>query len=340
PLRSLEQTLTEQKKSLVAPVGKSLEALAHCLYTDDFAANVKEDFLGAGIEAIHEQFVHFHEFSEKQRESFVSEIERLEGELTDAHQLINGMKQIFTQKEKVQTEAVPYFKAAKENVIELVDARKEVEQLCLNAVVGSKNLLQEEMHLLAQAKTLEELLEENIQAFDNMGGNRQEFKTIKRQVEDSKCTLMQTIDQAMVLKKTERWCPEKMEQIMGRIKMEVKSFESVLTAMGKLLMGLDVQLSKLQLITENHQKADIESYRVRFEDLRDRIENSMFQMSKLARRGEQADKGMIQALKDLFCNFNVQKEQLQKLKASVGDTTPTGRVEDLGLEDGRGQLNA
>jgi hypothetical protein len=315
PLRSLEQTLHEQKKALVAPVCKSLDALTQCSFTAEFASDLTPEFVSAGIDVIHEKFIKFHTFYEEQQQSFLREIERLEAELSDAQKLIADMKQIIDQEEEMLQKCVPYFKSSKESIIELVDVRKDVEQLCLNAVAGSKNLLQEEMNLLALSSELEGVVEENIQIFDNMSGCRQDFRSSRKQIEDCRSTLVQTIDQAMILKKTERWCPEKMEQILGRIKIEVKAFESVLQATVKLLMAQDVQLSKLQMITENHKKADVGAYRLRFEDLREKIENCMFQMTKLTRRGDQADKGIIGSLKELFSNYSSQKEAVQKLNA-------------------------
>ena len=188
------------------------------------------------------------------------------------------------------------------------------------AVAGSKDLLQEEMNLLAEAKNMEEMINENMQVFDTMAAIRNDFKTIRHQIDDCRSTLVQTIDQATVLKKTERWSPEKMEQILGRVKLEVKNFEAILGSLGKLSTVMDVQLSKLQMITENHQKIDITPYQVHFEELREIIENSMFKMAKIARRGDQADKDVVVALKDLYQNYGEQKSNLAAIDQRFQET--------------------
>ena len=314
PLRSLEQTLADQKKAMITPVVKTLEQLSHNTFTPTYVEKVQEEFSGAGIEVILGKFQQLYQVLQKQQQAWALKVDQLTTRLAAAQKMIDDLAGSFDKEEAIHQAAVPHFEQTKNNIIILADARKEVEQLCLNAVAGSKDLLQEEMNLLAEAKNMEEMINENMQVFDTMAAIRNDFKTIRHQIDDCRSTLVQTIDQATVLKKTERWSPEKMEQILGRVKLEVKNFEAILGSLGKLSTVMDVQLSKLQMITENHHQIDVTPYQVHFEELREIIENSMFKMAKIARRGDQADKDVVVALKDLYQNYGEQKSNL----AAVG----------------------
>ncbi len=320
PLRSLEQTLADQKKAMITPVVKTLEQFSKNAFNADYAKQVEAEFSGAGIDIILEKFSFLHQVLFRQQQAWQQKVQQLTGQLNAAQKMIGDLAGSFDKEEAIHQAAVPHFEQTRDNIIILADARKEVEQLCLNAVAGSKDLLQEEMNLLAEAKTMEETINENMQVFDTMAAIRNDFKTIRHQIDDCRSTLIQTIDQATVLKKTERWSPEKMEQILGRVKLEVKNFEAILGGLGKLSTVMDVQLSKLQMITENHHKIDITPYQVHFEELREIIENSMFKMAKIARRGDQADKDVVVALKDLYQNYGEQKSNLAQIDQRFQET--------------------
>ena len=314
PLRSIEETLSNQSKSLVGPVARTLDALTTGNFNNEFKEKVKKDFDIAGIDEVWSKFNTYNEFVNTQKNGLLTEIERLENDLYDQFKLVDDVQTVLTEKEALQKVAMNKFSDAKNGIISIVELRNEMETLFQNTVVSSKGLFRDEVSLLAQSQKLTDILGENQKALENVDGVRKEYKKLKGQVDQFKGRMLQLLDQSLIFQKNDS-NNYKIEQSLTKIKMEVKSFEKVLTSFSKISTALDVNLSKVSLIMQQCEVPDFTSLQDRMEEARDLIESDMFNVSRLSRNGQVKDEEMITSLKGLYQAFQEGKNKLSEARS-------------------------
>lgn len=329
PLRSIEETLTNQSKSLVGPVSRTLDALTTGNFNADFKERIVRDFDIAGITEVWAKFEKYNTFVTGQKDGLLQEIERLENDLYDQFKLVNDVQGVLSQKEELQKVAMTKFNEAKNSIIGIVELRNEMEALYQNTVVTSKGLFRDEVSLLSQSQKMSDVLIENKKALENVDSVRREYKKLKGNVDQFKGRMLQLLDQSLIFQKNDS-NTYKIEQSLNKIKLEVKSFEKVLFEFSKISVALDVNLSKVQIILQQSETPDFSLLRERMEDARDLIETDMFNVSRLSRNGQLKDDEMITSLKGLYQAFS---EGKVKLNEAMSLSVDRGRVEESRFED-------
>ncbi|ATH06908.1 hypothetical protein BIY24_02835 [Halobacteriovorax marinus] len=318
PLRSIEETLSNQSKSLVGPVARTLEALTTGTFNSEFKQKTEKDFDIAGIKEVWSKFQKYHDFVTGQKNGLLQEIERLENDLFDQYKLVNDIQTSLNENTEVQKVAIAKFKDTKNSIIDIVELRNEMEALYQNTVAASKGLFQDEVTLLSQSQKISETLLDQNKALENVDKVRKEYKTLKSNVDQFRGRMMQLLDQSLIFQKTDS-SSYKVEQSLSKIKNEVMAFEKVLTEFAKISTALDVNLSKVQLIMQQSEIPNFSELQFRMEEARDMIESDMFNVSRLSRSGQTKDDEMISSLKGLYQAFtqgNLQLAQAIELSTS------------------------
>jgi hypothetical protein len=316
PLRSIEETLQNQSKSLVGPVARTLDALTTSQFSADFKEKITIDYDIAGISEIFDKFQKYNDFVNQQKSGLLNEIERLENELYDQIKLVDDMSAIHSQKTDLQKEAINKFNDTKDSIISIVELRNEMEHMYENTISTSKDLFSEEVALLSQAQEISSVLDESVKAFSSVRTVRDEFKILKGQIDQFKGRTGQLVDQLLIFQKNDD-NSLKMEQGLSKIKTEMNGFDSVLTSFSKVATTLDVSLSKVQLIMERSETPDFDSLKLSFDDARDKIEADMFNVTRLTRNGQVKDEEMIRSLKGLYQSFMTSRSKLKELESLV-----------------------
>ncbi|WP_372652468.1 hypothetical protein [Halobacteriovorax sp.] len=330
PLRSIEETLSNQSKSLVGPVARTLEALTSGSFNQEFKEKTEKDFDIAGITEVWSKFQKYHEFVTGQKNGLLQEIERLENDLFDQYKLVNDIQTTLNENTEVQKVAISKFKDTKSSIVDIVELRNEMESLYQNTVTTSKGLFQDEVTLLSQSQKIAETLVDQNKALENVDKVRKEYKTLKGNVDQFRGRMMQLLDQSLIFQKTDS-TNYKVEQSLSKIKNEVKAFEKVLTDFSKISTALDVNLSKVQLIMQQSEIPNFSELQYRMEEARDLIESDMFNVSRLSRTGQTKDDEMISSLKGLYQAF---KEGYIKLSEAIELSTSNASLEiELELEE-------
>ena len=330
PLRSIEETLSNQSKSLVGPVARTLEALSNGTFNNDFKERTEKDFDIAGITEVWSKFQKYHEFVTGQKNGLLQEIERLENDLFDQYKLVNDIQTSLNENTEIQKVAISKFKDTKTSIIDIVELRNEMETLYQNTVATSKGLFQDEVTLLSQSQKIAETLVDQNKALENVDKVRKEYKSLKGNVDQFRGRMMQLLDQSLIFQKTDS-SSYKVEQSLSKIKNEVKAFEKVLTDFSKISTALDVNLSKVQLIMQQSEIPNFAELQFRMEEARDLIESDMFNVSRLSRTGQTKDDEMISSMKGLFQAF---KEGFIKLTEAIELSTANAELEvDVELEE-------
>ncbi|MCK5074001.1 MAG: hypothetical protein KAQ98_11280 [Bacteriovoracaceae bacterium] len=319
PLTSLEATINSQKKSLIGPVARSLDALITDGFNGDFKERVKEDFLIAGIDELFGKFVNFNEFVTKQKSGLLDEIERLENDICDRHKLLCDVREHITQKNDLVVREIQNFQNTRDAIVSLVDLRKSVEQLYLNTITTSKIMFKEEVELVDQSACLGNVLEEHVKIFKSVSASKENFKELISTIDHYKTRVSHIVDQTMIFTKTNNMDPDKVTQSLGQVKLEMRGLERELAEFGKTLTGFDVLLSKMQMILDDVKRPEIVDFKRKVELTRDRIETDMFNMGLISKEGTIGDERIIDLMKVFYQNITDSKESLKKINTLLSD---------------------
>jgi hypothetical protein len=318
PLRSMEETLSNQTKSLVGPISRSLEALSTGTFDEGFRERIKHDFEIAGISQILTKFEQYDEKIKAQKNEFFEEIERLEGAIFDQHKVIEDTKMLLKEQENVQLISQEKFEDTKKILIDIIDARGDLEALYNNTSSASKNLYKEEARLLSQAQKINELLDENVKALSSVNNLRAEFKEIKGLIEEFRTRVNHALDQSLMFK-NHRDPNYKVEDSLNKIRNEMKGFDRALASFSKMNTSFDVCLSKVSLVMEDHKPVSFDEIKTKFDQARETIETDMFNVGRLMRDAEASDEEMIETLKSFHSMFVESRKRLKSLQQFLNE---------------------
>lgn len=320
PLKSVEETLSHQMKSVVGPVTRTLESMSNESYDEAFREKVKKDFEIAGISELYQRFNDYHGKITTAREGYLTEIERLENELYDQYKAIDDIKlslgEGFRNFKKGQTS----ISDVRDKVVTQVELRTELVDCYKKTVEYAKDLFREEEHLFEVCLRLSEDLKENEAAFDTMVQIKDRFKNLKQEVNDFKVNLLQSLEQSLVLQRVDG-VDMRVEQSLNRLKSDIKGFDKILSELNKASTQLDVSLSKVGMLLERTQRPDLDVAKVNFVDRKEVIEDEMFEMGRLSENGSRLDEQTVSTLKEFFSDYIVLKESFKKMALLVDEST-------------------
>ncbi|PIP90049.1 MAG: hypothetical protein COW01_09210 [Bdellovibrionales bacterium CG12_big_fil_rev_8_21_14_0_65_38_15] len=327
PLHTVEESLAEQTKAVVGPAIKALEAISAREFEGEVLEKLESQFSSAGIADLYSQFEKFNSHVGDRIESLEGEINYLRQELIKAKSQVSLHEASLKQNINLVEQTVQSFDQVKTNIISSVDYRYEVEKLYADTVATAKILFKEEDDLLTDSMSVYDLLGENQKATASVSKIREQLKDIKRDFDDTRSRLNQSIDQALVFSKRDQ-DGGVLEAPLHKIRGEVKAFDLTQANLTKTLKSLDVSLSKMEMILDDHRPPSFEKLKLNFSDARARIESDMFKVSKLAREGEVIDEKVITSLKKLFSDFKHSRQHSfvslnstsEKMKSNQGES--------------------
>lgn len=312
PLRSLEETLGNQMKSLVSPVSKALDSLVETKFSGELKEKLQADFDAAGIEHIYKKFDKVNDYFINQKNGLMNEINEIENTLFEQYKQMDDMKIVLDSQKELQTEAMNKFSFAKENIVSVVDMRSQFESMIVQIGNLTEKLFSEELSLLSKSSDVSELLQENTKAIDNLVKSRDEFKRLKSQVELYKTRVSNILEQSR-----NDDSPTKVASGLQRLKSEMTEFDNALTAFSKVTTSLDVGLSKIQIITKSKEMPNLSELKSSFEDLRREIEIIQSQSSRMGRIGLEKDEELIKSLKGLYLSFQNLRSKSKEIDSII-----------------------
>jgi hypothetical protein len=315
-LSSLEETISNQTKSLVGPVSRTLDALCKGEMTLDFKNNIKSDFDIAGISNIFSKFEAYNSYIERQKSGLMMEIERLESDLFDQHKLVDDIRNIIEEQTLLYNEAMKKFSETRDSVVSIVELRNEMEQLFQNTIVTSKNLFKDELDLITQAESLNDVIEDQVKSFESLVAIKGDFKQSKSKIDEFKTRLIHAIDHLLIFQKSSQ-NQSGLEDSLSRVKSEIKGFEKVLSTFGQISMSLDVSISKIDLVMNRRFGNDLGPLKEKFNKARDLIETDMFNVGKITRVGQTKDKDIVRSLKSLYDIVRGNRKQLLQMSKLI-----------------------
>lgn len=306
PLKNMEETLQDQSTSLVGPVARTLDALSTGVFNQDFVLKIAKDFDIAGINHIFEKFKKYNTIVTAQIEGMTAQISSLESDNMDHYKFVDDMISTSEGQRRSVVIGQKKFKDVKDSIISNVEMRSSVEQLYIRTLGTAKDILREEKNLLMKAIDLSEMLQDNQKAFLSVEKLKKEFKSLRPQVDQFKTRLVQLLEQSMIFQKSSD-SNSRLDQSLGRIKNEVKNFEKTLLQFSQITTGLDVGLSKLQIILERNTPVDLQETRNLFNISKDQLEQDGLSIRQLAQSSQESDEDLIRNFKSLVENYKEYK---------------------------------
>lgn len=309
PLSSLEQTLSDQTKSLVGPVMRSLEALSDGVWNAEFEHKISKDFDIAGISHVFERFGTYFKQVTQQKDQLMSEIEDLLSRFGQQKELIEDLRQEVQSQMSKNQKVISEFNQVKQDIINVVELRANLEDFYQSTSSTSKSLLKDEMDLLSKARDVNRLLQENSSAFETVCKVRDEFKELRGQIDHYRTELNRLVDQSNLFQRSGA-IDSKLDNSLGQIKVEMRNFDKVLTSFSKVSTQLDVGLSKVSMILDRNGIPDLDILEAKFSHSREVLESDLYDVSRLIRDGQIYDDQMINSLKNLYALVKGNQESL------------------------------
>ncbi|MCP4912316.1 MAG: hypothetical protein GY909_04290 [Oligoflexia bacterium] len=307
PLRSLEETISNQTKAIVSPIKKTLEALASNSYNNEFKNKIIKDFEIAGITNIFDGFQNHHDLVSQQKHGLLAEIDDLENKLYDQYKLLDDVEKVEGDRRKVVDQTIQNFKTTRDSIVHGTDLRFQMEELLDKSVQSAQAVLREESIVLDSAIKADRVINENAKAFATVSALRDDFKAIRSEIDDLKGRLSQSVEQSLIFMKREGG-DVRLEQSLSRIKLEMKGVEKVFGEFSGLVRSMDVGLSKCEMIIQDSKVPNLQEFKAVMNEAKELIETISFKAGSLIRMGEKVDGQVVSSMHDLFTSFNTDRE--------------------------------
>jgi hypothetical protein len=315
PLRSLEQTLVHQAKSMIGPVMKSIQAMSEKRFNKSFVERIEKDFDIAGISEVLQKLSDFNEKNALQQNGLMREIERLEARFFDHMKMSEdvslSIREEVSQFQKINHELMDL----KNIVVAMIDARGDVESSFNRLSHLSKGNIKDAGLILEQARGIKQIFDENLSSFKTVNELRKDFKKLREKIEDSRVVLNQSIDQGGMtvrsIKDPQRnGTDERINKMLSSIKENHKNFDGVILELSRMFTKLDVSLSKIDLIIENKGQIDTEIFSENLQQAKTGCDEIHFKFNKINNTLLMKDEEVVVKFKNLY-------DELTKLKKGL-----------------------
>lgn len=250
PLVSLQQTISDQARSIVSPIFKTLDLMLKNQFNDDVKNDLRRDFEIGGVLDILNSLTDLDYNIKRDREVLLDEIENNYAQIEGLQENLEKMKMAQVEFEANNRSIVRDLSQIKELIIELSSAGKGFESLQRDLVQLYDETVEKYQACFQKNMGLVHLSQDISQALPHFEAIKEDFKILKSEVSESRGKLSQSLVQLVHLKKKleDNELKEKFSHYLIRINEDFKNLDVATTAMDKKLLNLEVILSKAQML--------------------------------------------------------------------------------------------
>ena len=295
PLRSIEETMRNQLKSVVGPVSKSIDAISQEAFDGDLKDKVREDFSVAGLENIYEKFENLESIFMTRKLNFLDEIEDLENRNYELNTVVNNYESNNENRKVIEDVVLSSFTTTKDKIIAALDSRQDVESLFDDLANTTREIVNKEAHILNTSEDIITVLFENQKTVKSIVQIKEDFKELKNRSDSHRSKINSLIDYCKRGKVN--------EEVLTKIQVEIVALEDVLAKLGKVSTSLDVSLSKAQIIMDGNHIPSIKEENEEFKRLKDDYHNILLNKESLNQNVHDREEGLIKSLRNLYTGF-------------------------------------
>ncbi|MCB9061186.1 MAG: hypothetical protein H6622_06665 [Halobacteriovoraceae bacterium] len=327
PLRSLQETVGHQTKAIVGPVKKSLEAMLDSQFDDEFIERIQKDFYIAGIDEIYSLLRNLNTKKIQNFEAYENRLSEKDEIIEQSNHLINEMENAFEETKNYINEVKNSFGNTKQCILNMMHTKSDI----CNDFDEINQQLKETLSSLdtyeKSYKNLQEVINEHDKAFQNLEQQRSDFKQLKEKAEDGRLKVLQSVDQTLVFGRSERYDKDRIEESLNNIKIQIRSYDKIITSLFKIMGQVDVVASKVELVNQQRPftKIPLQStgtILASSKDIKDEFENHTKNFDQNGETMIESLKGMFSSLKSADqvvkeSHYNVRSRQNPRVSAVI-----------------------
>lgn len=312
PTSEVQDKINAQRTAIISPMVSLMEAQTNESITTDKKAALRTEIEKAGGAEIYTTFNQYVEKSESTRDDLTSEIERLETSLSEQRNIVADMRKSLVASFETQRAQVAKYNQFKAAVTSVLDARDQLEEQFRFVINSSREFYKDQNKIFSTAENAEKTVDEYTRSLKTITNLKGEFKELKGNVDEFKSRIVQVLDQLLIFQNHEG-DTLRVDQFLGKIKLEMKGFEKVLNSFNEVVTQLDVTVTKMDMMVEGREKVDLESIRTRLDAIRNNLDNANFSASKLTNISHSKDEELVAVLKTLVLNLKSEMKRIDEM---------------------------
>ena len=317
PTIEAQQNLIAQKEAITYPIMKALEMQIEESITIDSKNEFRLAAEKAGVADVYSKLFQYIEKSESIHDELHHEIETLEIKANEHRNVSSEIRKSLVSSFETQRASINRYNQFKGSVSLVVDARDQLEEQFKYAMNSSRELFKDQSRIFTAAEKAEKSVDEYIKSLKTITVLKSDFKELKVSVEDFKSRVVQMLDQLLIFQSHEN-DTQRVDQFLGKIKIEMKGFEKVLSGFADIVTQLDITVTKVDMMAESREKVDLDSIKYRMESIKNNMENVQFSASKIAQSAHAKDDEMISALRSLVENLKIEMKRINEMCRLTG----------------------
>lgn len=317
PMIEAQHNLDAQKAAITTPIISALELQIDEKLTTEAKTELRAAAEKAGAGELYSKLNQYMEKVESIRDELNHEIESLEAKTAEHRNMAGEMRKSLVASFETQRGSIDRYNQFKTSVATVIDSRDQLEEQFKYAMNSSRELFKDQGRIFSVAEKAEKNVDDYIKSLKTITVLKSDFKELKTNVDDFKARIVQVLDQLLIFQSHEN-DTQRVDQFLGKIKIEMKGFEKVLHSFGEVVTQLDVTVTKVDMMVESREKVDLDSIRYRMETIKNNLENVQFSASKIGQAAHAKDDEMINALKVLIGNMKSEMKRINEMCRLAG----------------------
>ncbi len=317
PMVEAEQNLNAQKAAITSPIMKALDLQIEEKMTVEARSELRVAAEKAGVADVYSKLFQYIEKSESIHDELHHEIEALETKASEHRNVSSEIRKSLVSSFETQRASINRYNQFKGSVSLVIDSRDQLEEQFKYAMNSSRELFKDQNRIFSAAERAEKSVDDYIKSLKTITVLKGDFKELKVSVEDFKSRVVQMLDQLLIFQSHEN-DTQRVDQFLGKIKIEMKGFEKVLMSFAEVVTQLDITVTKVDMMAESREKVDLDSIKYRMESIKNNLENVQFSANKIAQSAHAKDDEMIQSLKALVGNLKTEMKRINDMCRLTG----------------------
>ena len=319
PLNAIEENLKIQKNSIVEPTVMALNAIHNDSFSPELQTKISAELDFAGSKEIFDSLKNVHDIKLRERSELNAEIERLDDLLSKTLNTMSDMRKNLVSNLETQRMSVDKFNQLKNAFGVLLDTRDQLEEQMRMISMSTRELFKDQSKMITTVESSEKMVSDYTKSMKLIADVKSQFKGIRSEVDDFRMRMIQLLDQLLIFQTADS-DNTKIEQFLGKMKFEIKSFDRVLNQLAEVGTQMDVQLTKIEMMNESRSVIELQPLKERFDQVKASFENVQFATSKTSQVSHMKDDEMVQALKTLVGNQKADMKRTDELCLLSGMT--------------------
>ena len=320
PMNEVEARLGDQKEAITKPMVQAIKAYIDESMNNDLKIKLRMESESAGIGQMFSQFNQYVDKNETLNDELNHEIESLESQLNQERNIVSALRKFLVISYENQRTAAEKYGQFKLSVSAVLEARDQLDEQFKYTLSSSRDFYKDQSKILASAEHAEKTVDDFAKSLKNITVLKTDFKDLKNNVEDFKSRITQVLDQLLIFQNHED-DTLRIDQFLGKIKLEMKGFEKVLLNFNHVVTQMDITVTKLDMMVEGREKVDLESARFRLEAIKNNLDSAQFSSSRISQNAHSKDDELIGVLKVLIGNLKSEMKRVDEMCKTAGLTS-------------------